>query len=496
MPFCRLAACKCGPAKPRLHQQAPGYSRNPNMNYHAHFKSHGRTVEACIIGTGGFGRSLLAQGRAVPGLAVRVGVDVTADVVATAMRDVGIAVHDIRICRNSKEARRAWDAGAYLAADRFETVAELPVDVVVEATGDPEVGARHGRLAVEADRHVALVSKEVDSVVGPGLAALAKERGKIVTPVDGDQPSLLIGLITWAETLGLEIVAAGKSSEYDFVYDPHAETIFSSGRTIPVPGFRKLARLGDADCTAMVRARAEAAAALPQRIVPDLCEMTVVANACGMLPDRPELHCPIARIDEVPSILCEVADGGVLSAPSKLDVFHCLREPGEISFAGGVYVVVRCGHAETWQMLREKGHVVSRSGVTALLFLPRHLLGVEAATSIFEAVLNNRSSGAEIPAHHADLIAVADRDFEAGERLAMGGHHHSIEGVSARMVPASALGPDSPAPFYLASNCMLRHAVAAGEPIRTRDLDLAEGSELVRLRRRQDEIFFLSRQSG
>ena len=80
-------------------------------------------------------------------------------------------------------------------------------------SGNPEAGARHGRLAIEAGHHLVLVSKEVDSVVGPYLAAYARRHGKVVTPVDGDQPSLLIGLITWAQTLGFEILAAGKSSE-------------------------------------------------------------------------------------------------------------------------------------------------------------------------------------------------------------------------------------------------------------------------------------------
>ncbi|MEZ5930429.1 MAG: hypothetical protein R3F54_00445 [Alphaproteobacteria bacterium] len=72
----------------------------------------------------------------------------------------------------------------------------------------------------------------------------------------------------------------------------------------------------------------------------------------------------------------------------------------------------------------------------------------------------------------------------------MGGHHHSIEGVSARIVPASALGPDNPAPFYLASDSTFRRAVAAGTPILMADLEPAEESEFVRLRRHQDEVFF------
>ena len=91
------------------------------------------------------------------------------------------------------------------------------VDVVVEATGQPEAAAHHALLAVEANKHLALVTKELDSVAGPGLKALAAERGCVVTTVDGDQPSLLIGLVTWAEVMGFHLIAAGKSSEYDFV---------------------------------------------------------------------------------------------------------------------------------------------------------------------------------------------------------------------------------------------------------------------------------------
>ncbi|NDW33391.1 NAD(P)H-dependent oxidoreductase [Salipiger sp. PrR007] len=466
------------------------------MNHHSYFDRGTRSVECCIIGTGGFGRSFLAQGLVVPGLSVRVAVDRESAIAVESLRSVGIAEEDIRACSDAAEARRAWDEGAYIAAGDFATVADLPVSVVVEATGAPEVGARHARLAIEKGRHVALVSKEVDSVIGPGLAAMARERGVIVSPVDGDQPSLLIGLITWAEVLGLEIVSAGKSSEYDFVYDRDAGTMSVDGRVVEVPTFAGLERLGDADCAEMVARRAAATAMLPQRAVPDLCEMTLVANACGMSPDRPDLHCPIARIDEVASILCEAGQGGLLSRAGVLDVFHCLREPGEISFAGGVFVVVRCIHDETWDLLRGKGHLVSRTGQTAMIFIPRHLLGMEAATTVFEIGLRGVSSGAEQPVHQVDLVAHADRDFPAGTHLAMGGHHHSIEGVSSRMLPGVALDPQAPAPFYLASNATLARDVRAGELIRMGDLQLDPDSELLRLRKDQDRRFARERLSA
>ncbi|QKV20632.1 NAD(P)H-dependent oxidoreductase [Oricola thermophila] len=459
------------------------------MNFHAYFNADRRIVEACVIGTGGFGRSLLAQARRVPLLSVRVGVDISAEAAAAAMRDVGIPEADIRICGTPDEAAAAFANGAHVAAGDFGIVSGLPFEVVVEATGHPEHGARHAKLAIEAGKHVAMVSKEVDSVVGPGLAALAAERNLIVTPVDGDQPSLLIGLITWAETLGFEIIAAGKSSEYDFVFDPEAGTLWCNGRTVDAPDFASVARMGARTAAELVAARAKAASALPQRAVPDLCEMTIVANNCGLGPDRADLHCPIARIDEVPAIFCGTEDGGLLNQTGVLDVFHCLREPGEISFAGGVFVVIRCEHAETWEVLREKGHIVAENGKTAMVFIPRHLLGLEAAISILEVALNKVSSGAIEVKHHIDLAIHADQDLPAGHLLEMGGHHHSIAGVSARMIPALPLDNDSPAPFYLAANCRLSHDVKAGELIRMRHLVIPEGSTLAELRALQDSRF-------
>ncbi|MDF3904364.1 SAF domain-containing protein [Paracoccus sp. AS002] len=459
------------------------------MNYHLHFRTDRQPVETCVIGTGGFGRSFLAQGLRVPMMNVRAGVDTSAQRVAEAMRAVGIPAGKIRICASAEEAGAAWQAGDYIAAEDVAHLLDLPLEVFVEATGHPEAGARHARLAIEAGRHVALVSKEVDSVVGPGLAALAERKGCVVTPVDGDQPSLLIDLITWAETLGFEIVAAGKSSEYDFVYDAAAGTLASNGRTVEAPEFGRWSELGLRDVAEVVAGRAAAAAMLPQRAVPDLCELSVVANATGYGVDAPALHAPIARITEVPSILCERAKGGVMGATGKLDVFHCLRAPGEVSFAGGVFVILRCNDAETWDMLKEKGHVVARTGDVAMIFNPRHLLGLEAATSILEAGLIGRGTGGVEPAHHVDLVAFANRDLAAGEVLAMGGHHHSIDGVDAHLIPASALSDESPAPFYLASNQRLRRPVAAGSYIRMGDLDHRTNSELMALRAIQDGHF-------
>ena len=460
------------------------------MNFHKYFSSISRPVEACVVGSGGFGRSFLAQCLRTPLLKCRVAVDIDADVVVQAMMAVGIPADQIKVCEDSATALSAWNGGFYIATSDLAHVAQLPMDIVVEATGNPEAGARHSKIALANNLHLALVSKEVDSVVGAGLAYQAKSQGLVVTPVDGDQPSLLIGLITWAQVLGLEIVAAGKASEYDFVFDPDTGKMSSNGVEMDLPEFGSLWSLGMENALGVVQARAEACKHMPQRAVPDFCEMLVVANSTGLAPDVPDFHVPILRIPEVPEVLRLRSEGGVLEQENTLELFHCLRKPDELSFAGGVFVVVRCHDAPTWELLAGKGHVVSADQKTAMLYIPRHLLGLEAATSIIEAAALGVSSGGIDPRPNQDLVGKATEFLAAGTVLAMGGHHHSIPNVAPVLLEGKPLAADRPAPFYLISNRKLLRDVAKGQLICLADVEVDEASVLLELRKQQDDVFF------
>jgi predicted homoserine dehydrogenase-like protein len=60
------------------------------MNYLRYFAAARPPIETCIVGTGGFGRSFLAQGLRVPMMKARVSVDRDAAVAAEALRSVGV----------------------------------------------------------------------------------------------------------------------------------------------------------------------------------------------------------------------------------------------------------------------------------------------------------------------------------------------------------------------------------------------------------------------
>ncbi|WP_019544709.1 hypothetical protein [Streptomyces sulphureus] len=441
------------------------------MNVHRLFSDAGdRPVRYALSGAGGgFARTLLAQTRLIPRLSPAVLCDVDPARLRALCLELGYADEELQSCATAAEVAGANDAGRIaLVADGTLLVAG-EWDVLVEATGDPAGGCSMARDALTADRHVAMVSKEVDSVAGLHLAELARRRGVVYTPAGGDQPANLIGLVTWAEALGLEIVAVGKSTEYDLVLDPATETVTQLDTTVPAPGLAALLDLGD-DVRATLEARARTVAALPTGATADYCEMAVVADNTGFAPDTERLHYPVLRIAELADAYALREDGGVLSAPGAVDVFTALRLPGEASFAGGVFVVVRTGDAETWRTLAQKGHVVSRDGRYAAIYLPYHLMGVETPMTLFSAVLHHRTSGGATPRSTAVLAGRASRDLAAGAPLTMGGHHHDVEGVRAVLLRAED-APDRVAPLYLAAGATVRRDVPAGELLTLDDLE-------------------------
>jgi predicted homoserine dehydrogenase-like protein len=401
-----------------------------------------------------------------------------------------VAPGDVVVCESARAARAAFDAGRRVVAADSDLVTDLPIDVLVEGTGHPETGALHAKRAITSGWHVVMVSKEVDSVVGPELAARAAAAGRVYTPGDGDQPSLLIGLISWARVLGLNVLAAGKSSEYDFVYDPANRTVGSNNRTAPAAAMAELWDPAGMRPAELASRRSRLLSALPQRAVPDLCEMGVVANATGLTPDTPRFHAPVARIVEVPDFLCPEELGGLLRGTGRLDIFNCLRRPDEASFSGGVFIVVECRDRATWRILREKGHPCSRDGRCAMLYRPSHLLGVEAPISVLLAACLGLPTGGARPRPVCELVGRAVRDLPAGTVLDMGGHHHTIEGVEAELIDAAPLRPGNPAPFYLIANRPLSSPVPAGSLIPIEAVEFAPHSVLADLRRAQDERFF------
>ena len=443
------------------------------MNYQALFARAGdRDVKVGLVGVGDFGTSLLARSLKIPNLEITVICDQDRSRMEAAASVTGM------------------DAAQVVMTDNIMGGTTPDFDVLVEATGQPEAAAIVAEWAIGEKHHVVMASKEAAIVCGPMLHELASRQGVVYTEIDGDQPSLLIGLVSWAHTLGLDIVAAGKSSEYDFILD--GDELCWLEKSHPASGLKALWHESGEGWPKLVANREQAAinAGFPTRTVPDFCEMGVVANATGLEPDRAGFHAPLLRSVELADVFQEIDHGGIMASSGRVDVFNCFRRNDESSFAGGVFVVVSCDDEKTWELLRGKGHVVAKNGRAAMLYNPQHLLGVEAPISILSAGLLGLPTGASEPKPRFDLVARAGRDFKKGDVLEITDHHHhEVSGLSPELLPAAVLEDANPCPYYLATNKTLVEDVVEGSVITAGMLELDNENALYRLRRMQDHHF-------
>ena len=368
---------------------------------------------------------------------------------------------------------------------------DIPIDVVVESTGAPEAGARHAYEAIQHGKHVVMINKETDAVVGPILKHLADKAGVVYTPVDGDQHGLLIGLVLWARSLGLEVLAGGKARNAECIYDPEAKTV-SCGRstvTVKEPKAWALDRIPGGEASRYISVRREMLASLPKTSNSDLGEMTVAANATGLMPDIPELHLPVVRISEIPEVLCPVEEGGILQTRGAIEIVTCLRGTDDAGLGGGVFIVVSCENDYSRTILTTKGLIPNSRGSTAVIYRPYHLCGVETPISILSAVLLNVPTGAATVAPQVDLVAKSNCELKTGTILG-GGHSSDID---AAILPASPIAKGKPLPLYLLTGNGLSREVGADTLITQEMVDPPADSLLWSLRQQQDAHFGLKK---
>jgi predicted homoserine dehydrogenase-like protein len=465
------------------------------MNYHALYPSD-HEIAVALIGTGAFGNSFLAQAQAMSRLHVRAVCDMDVDAARQACLRAGRATEELALCATGAEAESAYADGRVVLAEDADLLIGLPVQAVVEATGSPEAAAVHAHAALMHGKHVINVTKETDSVIGPILSHIAAERGLVYTQADGDQPSMLISLITWAETLGLTVICAGKSSESDLVYDAARGAVGNRRTAVDVaaPGSDELWplwELADGAARRTVEERAQALGPMAQAAVADLCEMAIVMNATGYGYDAPALHAPAVRLTELAEVWARRADGGILNGTGVIDVVNCLRRSDEVSFAGGVFVVFAVDDAATWRLLRDKGHVVSRDLSRAAVFLPYHFLGVQTGLSVLSAVDKGLATGAQVMQQRVDIGVIATEPLRRGHTLSLT-QGHVIPGTRAELMPAQPFAAGHAVPYYLAAGRTLAADVAAGTTLTVELIDPEPASVLWDLRRQQDQELGLS----
>ncbi len=443
-----------------------------------------RSVSAAVVGAGMFGTAVVTQAALCAGVEVRVVADAEPGRARHALRLAGFPDDQIARCDTRKSALFAIESGRCVALEDALLAMDLPLDVVVEATGEPEAGARHASEAIWHGKHVVMVNKEADAVVGPILKRTADRQGVAYLPADGDQHGLLIGLVAWARRLGLEIVCGGKARVGEFVLEESQAGLSVGGTLIGSEQERFFDAIPPGDAARFVAGRRDALRDLRQGDHGDMEELAIVANATGLLPDTELLHRPVLRTREIPEALSWRAEGGILERNGAVEVVTCLRRADEAGLGGGVFLVVTCRNKYSRQFIVGKGHTANSAGTAALILRPYHLCGVETPTAILAAASGGSSGSLTDYRPRVDVVVRAKDVLRTGRQV-------DAEHLEPEIHPAVPIGPGNALPLRMVVGAPLVQGVPAGRLVTADSVERPADSVLWDLRSEQDRAFLL-----
>ena len=410
-----------------------------------------------LIGAGKFAAMYLAQVPRTPGIRL-------------------VAIADLAPANARASLQRVgWPAELVQKTpivEDWRAVVEHPeVDIVIEATGNPMAAVEHVLGAFAQRKHVVMVTVEADAFCGPLLAQKAAQAGVVYSLAYGDQPALICDLVDWARAAGFPVVAAGRGHKWL----PH----FAQSTPETVWGYYGL-----------TPEQAQAGGLNPKMFNSFLdgskpaIESAAVCNATGLTPAPGGLAYPPGSVEEIPSLMRPRAEGGVLHHKGQVEVVSSLQEDGTpipydlrfgvfVAFEGETDYIRRC--------FSEYGVKTDPTGRYACLYKRWHLIGLEVGISVASVGLRGEATGCAT-GWRADAVAVAKRDLRAGELLDGEGGYT----VAGRLMPAEASAAHDCLPLGLAHGWKVLQPVAAGEPVRWRDVAYDAGATAVRVRREME----------
>jgi predicted homoserine dehydrogenase-like protein len=423
------------------------------MNYSQRLKEReakeGRPVRVALVGAGQMGQGFAAQLLRMPGVELSAVLDVDVDRAREALLQTGRSISD---AASLEDQVAAIEGGQSVALHGTDALTSLPVDVVVEATGVPDVGARVALQSLMSGKHVASLNVESDVTVGKLLAKVAESTGAIYSICRGDEPVEAKILVDYARDLSFEVVCAGK------------------GKNNPL------------DITATPESLAEAATAKgmnPKMLCSfvdgskAMIEMAALANTTGLGVSTTGMHGPASTVPTLQKTFSLREDGGVLEKAGVVD--YCT---GPV--APGVFVIVR---TDDPYINHEMSYLQMGDGPYFTLYRPFHLASIEAPLTVCEIILDERPS-LTAESWTAEVGAVAKRDLRSGE---------AIDGVGGSMVrgiidDAAKFERERSVPLGVLAKATLTNDVPQGQILTYDDVEVDEASTIVALRRLQDTL--------
>jgi len=415
----------------------------------------GTPVRVGLVGAGYIGSGILNVIESLRGMKVAVLVDPDQKKAISAYEDVGVDKKSIVYASDVEAAANAVEAGKRVATNDMSLLAKIPaVDVVIDGTASPTVGAYVAFDAITNKKHVVMANLEADITVGHILKKLADNSGVVYTATAGEEPAVIKDLYDHADALGFEIIAAGKGKNNPLQVDATPETVAEKVPKIGISA-RQVTSFIDGSKT--------------------MVEMACAANAVGLVPDVRGMHGAKAALNDLTSIFKLKEQGGILNQTGVVDyVVGGGVDPG-------VFLVVT---AQNKRLISDLNYLKVGKGPSYVLYNPYHLWFIDTPLSAARAVLEKEPTIAPKLTPKAEVVAVAKRNLKAGETLdGIGGY--TVYGVIEKWEISRE---EMLLPYGLTENAKMVRDVDKGEPLIYDDVEF-EDSVLTELRGLQDRFF-------
>jgi predicted homoserine dehydrogenase-like protein len=414
----------------------------------------GRPVRVGLIGAGQMGTDIIVQTDLMRGIEVVAAADAIPENVFAARALAGNGARAPEVVDDAAGAARSIARGRLAVSASYRDVCGADgVDVIIDATGNPNVGAQVALGAIAAGKHIVMMNVEADVTIGAYLSTKAAEAGVVYTLGAGDEPSSTMELVNFLRGMGYPIVAAGKGKNNAFRTDATPDAYVDEAKRRNMNP-RMLVEFVDGSKT--------------------MVEMVALANATGLVPDVPGMHGPSASLDSLHKVFCPREDGGLLSRKGVVD-FTVAK-----GVAPGVFAVAEMRHPR----LRERMNDLQLGeGPYYTFYRPYHLTSLEVPLSAAAAVIYGQSHMRPLPMPVAEVGARAKRDLAPGETLdAIGEYCYRGFALSrADAVAVNAL------PLGLAQGARVMRKVAAGDYLTYANCAPDERLQIVQVRRAQDD---------
>jgi predicted homoserine dehydrogenase-like protein len=424
---------------------------------HARAAQHG-PIRVGLVGAGQMGTGLISQMERMVGMRVVACADVLPGRAANAYAEASVPAAQVEVLDADADPQRAGEAiaaGRRLATTSADWLVKVPaLDIIVECTGVPEVGARVCLAAIEAGRHIVNMNVETDATVGYVLACKARARNVIYTLATGDEPGTIKEIFDFADALGFEIVAIGKGKNNPLNRAANPDSAAAKAKTQRMSP-KMLASFEDGTKT--------------------MVEMTSIANGTGYAPEVTGAYGPTVTVKDLANVFIPKSDGGIFNGPHAVDY-----AVGDV--APGVFVIITTDQPK---IITDLNYLrLNGNGKYWALYRPYHLANLETPISVARAVVYGDVTLSTTQAPVADTVATAKRDLQPGETLdGLGGY--SMYGLIAR---AEVVAAEGMVPLGVAVGATVRQPVKAGVVLRYDDLALDEGQTILKLRREQENL--------